>query len=205
MRPHDVSSTWQVCSKLHKVWVWNHRDFQTYSRPAGTTMQETCSHLDLLDTPKNPPVPASVKFWIPKQSFSGEIYACDNRWGKKVFLLLPVAAVDGNAPRDLTGNFCSTVSMIIYLHCHYTFSFFSLPETHTCTRAHTLTTKNIEPPPLRKNEASFNPSLSSMNKICWSHLNNFRALQLVLSCFREPIQPPYKCLRWTFMFYPIVK
>lgn len=35
-----------------------------------------------------------------------------------------VAAVDENAQRQETGYFCSAVSVIIYLHHHYTFSYF---------------------------------------------------------------------------------
>lgn len=118
------------------------------------------------------------------------------RWRRKMFLLLllvamvpSVATLDTNANTDWTGDFSP---VIIYLHCDYILSFFSLPEIHTQIHVCTLTTDNTEPSPLRSSEASFIPSLSSMHKNCWSYLDIFRALQPVLSCLREPLLPPHK-------------
>lgn len=139
MHPHGTTSTWQECSNWVRCVLETTLTSRYTAPPAGTTMQETCSHLHLLDTLQNSPVPGSLKFWTLKQSFSGRNLGM-GRWVEKKGAAVPVSTgCDDHChccwwKCQETGDW----ELLLYCICDYIPSpslyilFFPLPETSTC-------------------------------------------------------------------------
>lgn len=205
-----LMGTQQLC----EVCVWNHCDFKTYSCPPGATMQETCSHLDLLDTLKILQFHQGWNSGYQSRTSLGKsqhVTTCERK--KFVMCCLywsrwPVFSLLMDMPTEIRLGTSALLYLWLYicLHRHYRVS--SLPEKHTCV--HTLWQLRT-PSPLPSGR--MNPASSLLSqawiKICWPYLNTFRVLQLVLSCLRKPIQPPFKLeipfCNGSFIFHPIVK